>query len=381
MTLRKGMILITFAWTVEAVGVIAGFVTAVVTTYPDGNLPSSVWPWLIALPMGMIAVAELGRIPLTSVIFRRHTVMQIVALVGIIVLAGLAFENWTFGFERIVQLRLKPVNEAKIALLQVQDRRDNLVQQHKDSAGGNVDKRNELRQGVKDRKDAIEAEEKSHRANLEEQRRQCTISQDPMCMSRSLKAENQRYDEVKQRLIKERDERQNELDEFVKKDRSITEGIEREIKVANADVDKAKATLRNEIHANQIYRLAASYFRVATTDVTDEQFATARWIFATFSALAVSLAGTVAALVYYAAERPRGKYSPIGKMIAGIRAYVARRRRKIYVVKTIYRDGKEIVEKPIPVRQPYLILVPWFIKYPSQISLKDGRVQFKPVDV
>src|SRR5262249_50391040 len=32
MTLRKGMILITFAWTVEAVGVIAGFVTAAVTT-------------------------------------------------------------------------------------------------------------------------------------------------------------------------------------------------------------------------------------------------------------------------------------------------------------------------------------------------------------
>src|SRR5215471_19836816 len=129
---KKGLILITFAWTVEIVGVIAGFVTAVVTTYPDGNIPKGIWPWLIAMPMGMIAVAELGRIPLTSVLFHRHKVMQAVALMGILVLAGLAFENWTFGFERIVDLRLKPVTAAALALHQAKahvddltDRRDN----------------------------------------------------------------------------------------------------------------------------------------------------------------------------------------------------------------------------------------------------------------
>jgi hypothetical protein len=144
---------------------------------------------------------------------------------------------------------------------------------------------------------------------------------------------------------------------------------------------KANKTLLAEKNANQIYRLAASYFRVATKDVTDEQFATARWIFSTFSAVAVSLAGTVAALVYYAAERPRGKYSPLGELVAGLRAYVARKRRKTYLVKTVYLDGKEIVEKPVPVRQPFVVLVPWFIKYPTQISLKGSRVQFKPVDI
>ena len=74
MVRKKGRILITFAWAVEVVGVVAGFVSAVVTTYPDGNLPTSLWPWLMVLPMGMIAVAELGRIPLTSVLFYRHKV-------------------------------------------------------------------------------------------------------------------------------------------------------------------------------------------------------------------------------------------------------------------------------------------------------------------
>jgi hypothetical protein len=38
---KKDLILIIFAWAVEVAGVAAGFVTAVVTTYPDGNLPTS----------------------------------------------------------------------------------------------------------------------------------------------------------------------------------------------------------------------------------------------------------------------------------------------------------------------------------------------------
>src|SRR6202008_3541017 len=100
---KKGFILIGFAWAVECVAVVAGFVTAIVTTFPDGELPESKWKWLWGLPLGMFAVAELGRIPLTSVLFYRHKVMQAIALVGIVFLAGLAFENWMFGFERIVQ--------------------------------------------------------------------------------------------------------------------------------------------------------------------------------------------------------------------------------------------------------------------------------------
>jgi hypothetical protein len=143
--MKKGLILISFAWAVEVIGVAAGFVTAIVTTYPDGDLPDSVWKWLWVIPMGMIAVAELGRIPLTSLLFRRHKVVQAVALVGIVVLAGLAFENWLFGFERIVELRLRPVSEVSLVLSKAEADLKNLEEAKNSTAGDDTGRRKELR--------------------------------------------------------------------------------------------------------------------------------------------------------------------------------------------------------------------------------------------
>jgi hypothetical protein len=62
--------------------------------------------------MVALAAAELGRVPLTSVIYDKHRVMQVVAVMGLLALAYIAVENWAFGFERVVELRLKPVNGA-----------------------------------------------------------------------------------------------------------------------------------------------------------------------------------------------------------------------------------------------------------------------------
>jgi hypothetical protein len=299
---------------------------------------------------------------------------------GILVLAGLAFENWTFGFERIVDLRLKPVTAASLALHQAKAQVDDFTDRRDNAESGDKGKRDELQQGIKERNDALAAEAKTHRDNQKEIRNQCAISLDPTCMMKRGRAEDQRFGEVQARLTQERDERQNQLDELVKKDRAAVGDIEKELAAATLAASNAKKTWEIEINSNQIYRLAAAYFRVAVSDVTDAQFGFARWVFSTFSAISVALAGTVAALVYYAAECPRGKYSPIGKLIIGMRAYFARKRRKTYVPQ--YRDGKEIVtvDKPVPVRQPYIVLVPWFIKYPAQINMKDGRVHFTPLD-
>ena len=86
-------------------------------------------------PMGMIAIAELGRIPLASLLFRRHKAVQAVALVGIVVLAGLAFENWTFGFERIVELRLKPVSAASLVVAKAEAKLKDLEEALQTSGG------------------------------------------------------------------------------------------------------------------------------------------------------------------------------------------------------------------------------------------------------
>jgi hypothetical protein len=129
------MILLTFAWAIEIIGVVGGMVNSAYTTFPD-KLPETWWAWLPAVPMLILAVAELGRVPLASVLFRRHRVIQAVALSGMFVLGYLAIENWTFGFERIVQLRLDPVNKAKLALSHAEADYADLVKSRNQAATG-----------------------------------------------------------------------------------------------------------------------------------------------------------------------------------------------------------------------------------------------------
>jgi hypothetical protein len=105
----KGVILIVFAWAMEAVGVTGGIINSTYTTFGE-NLPNSLTGYIPAVPMIALAVAEFGRVPLASVFFHKHKLMQGIAIVGIVALGYLAAENWTFGFERIVDLRLKVVN-------------------------------------------------------------------------------------------------------------------------------------------------------------------------------------------------------------------------------------------------------------------------------
>ena len=76
--------------------------------------------------------------------------------------------------------------------------------------------------------------------------------------------------------------------------REIAE-LDRRIVEAKDAVNEANQTLRSAADGNQIYRLAASWYRVSTSKVTQEQFAAARLVFATFSVIAVALAGSMAA--------------------------------------------------------------------------------------
>jgi hypothetical protein len=111
MMISKGTILIVFAWAMEAVGVTGGVVNSTYTTFGD-NLPNTLAGYIPALPMFALAVAEFGRVPLASALFNKHKLIQGIAILGIVALGYLAVENWTFGFERIVDLRLKSVNAA-----------------------------------------------------------------------------------------------------------------------------------------------------------------------------------------------------------------------------------------------------------------------------
>ena len=368
---KKGLILITFAWAMEIVGVVGGVVNSAYTTFPD-KLPQTWWAWLPAIPMLILAVAELGRVPLASVLFHRHRIMQAVALSGMLVLGYLAVENWTFGFERIVQLRLDPVNKAQLALSHAETDLKDLVNHRDQTATGNNGKREELRDGISKRDAAIKAEAETHQKNLEAIREACRVVRDKCMVPRS-REEDQRYERVVSRLGKERDQLQSEIDDQVKKDRDGVAEQEKAIAAAALKLSEAKRSWQDEVSKNQIYRLASSYYRVDTSDVTSAQFATARWVFSTFSAIAVALVGSVTALVYYAHERSPGAPLFLAKIARARRAYYARKRKPVYrdmpgPERVIYRDGKEpptIVEKEVVRWIDRIVLIPrWGVRHP-----------------
>jgi hypothetical protein len=307
---NKALILIVFAWAMEIVGVTAGIINSTYTTFGD-DLPPSIWGWVPALPMAALAVAEMGRVPLASVLFYRHKVMQLVALLGLIALGYLALENWTFGFERIVDLRLNAVNATSRELARTKRELSTLEDQHRQLTDSSRQKRDELRQAIEQRESSIgnlaaqlTREAEVHQKNLEGIREACRIIRDKCLLTRS-HAEDARYETEVAKLSKslqnERDERNNlqsQIDGLVSKDASDSTQLTQRIAVARTSLGEALQGFRGAIDKNQIYRLAASWYGVTTSDVTPEQFAWARWVFATFSATAVAFAGSIAALVY-----------------------------------------------------------------------------------
>jgi hypothetical protein len=375
--MKKGLILIAFAWAVEIVGVSAGLVNSVYTTFPK-ELPRESWEWLAAIPMVMLPLAELGRVPLASVLFHRHKVMQMVAISGILVLGYLAVENWTFGFERIVQLRMKTVSAAAMVLSQAEAKEKDLVKQRENAIKGDDGKRKELRDGTAQRNAELKDAAATHKTNLDAIKEACRLVPDKCMLPRS-RAEDQRYQVEVGRITKERDDLQHQIDSVVSKDRSGAETLEKQIAEASAKARVAKQDYEDEISQNQIYRLANSF------GWTLER---ARMVFSTFSAVAVALTGSVAALVYYARERVPGEPWLGGKLMRARRAYYARKRRTIYrdvpVEKIIYRDGKEppmVVEKEVIRWIDRIVLIPrWGVRQPTPIKYDENITALKRVN-
>jgi hypothetical protein len=201
-------------------------------------------------------------------------------------------------------------------------------------------------------------------------------------------AEDSRYAGVVSRLgselegqREERKRQQSQTDELVSADAADTAEIDRKIVAAAGVVTGARKAMRAVADENQIYRLAANWYGVSTSAVTPEQFATTRWVFSTFSAISVALAGSIAALVYYSANRVPGSVSFLARLAAKVararRAYYARKRRPIKVEvagpeRVLYRDGKEpavVVEKEVVRWVDRIVLIPrWGISVPFLVN-------------
>jgi hypothetical protein len=169
---KSGAMLITFAWIMEIVGV-TGAINSIYTTFGD-DLPTSIAGYIPAVPMVALAAAEFGRVPLASVVFNKHKLMQVIAVFGIVALGYIAVENWTFGFERVVNLRLKPVNTASRELQRAEAELSWLKDQRDHTSSSSDRKRAELRAGITQRdasiaelSEQLNEEAEVHRKNLE----------------------------------------------------------------------------------------------------------------------------------------------------------------------------------------------------------------------
>jgi flagellar biosynthesis chaperone FliJ len=299
-----------------------------------------------------------------------------------------AVENWTFGFERVVDLRLKPVNAATRDLQRAEAELTRLKDQREHMAASRGQNRNELRTGVVQRDAGIAEltaqlgkEAEVHQRNLEGIREACRIIRD-RCMVPRSQAEDGRYaaavSQLATELKRQRDERkqlQSQIDELVSVDTADSAEKDQLIAAAAGVASDARKALRAVADGNQIYRLAANWYGVSTSDVTPEQFAMARWVFSTFSAVAVAFAGSVAALVYYARNRVPGSVSFLGRLATKVararRAYYVRKRRplKIEVAgpeRVIYREGKE---PPVVIEKEPVVIEKEVVRWIEQIVL------------
>jgi hypothetical protein len=173
--------------------------------------------------------------------------------------------------------------------------------------------------------------------------------------------------------------------------RQAAQKIEDDITAARGAVGAAKKAKAEQVSHNQIFRLAAMWYRVAPADVTPEQFEFVRFWFTVFNAIAVALAGTVSALVYYAKQRIPGDsvWTPLlAKILRARRAYYARKRKPIFrdVVKEIpmYKEGPPpptIEEREVVKWIDRIVLIPrWGVRYPVHVNslIKDDQPRPPP---
>ncbi len=381
---RRGVLLLTYVWAIEITGVFLGIVNSAYTTFGD-NMPTTLVGWVPAVPMVTLAVAELGRVPLASAIYAKTRIMQCLAFAGLVALTYPALENWTIGVERVVNLRLDAVNKARAALAKAEAEALALRNEDSQERERNRQQEAELRTGRTAHDDGIaglveqqKAAAETYQQNLAQIRDACRYVKGACIKPRS-DAEDRRYRaEIKQLneelgvAQKERKDLLSQMGQRVNTEAGKAADRLRMMTAAAAATNDARQLLRRAADDNWLSRLAASWYRVSTSDLTPAQYAAARWVFSISSAAVIALIGTIGALVHYSRNRVPGVPSFFGALLAKVarsrRAYYARMRKAIVrevpgPERVIYRDGKEpaiVVEKvkEIPRMTQEIVLVP-----------------------
>ena len=260
--IENGKQLILFAWAIEGVGVVGGMLNSAYTTFGN-ELPTTFPAGFRRYRWSPFQWPNSDACPLTSVFYHRHKLIQGVAILGILALGYLAVENWSFGFERIVDLRLKPVNIASrdwhLRKTSFQRCRTSANRRHKQSQ-----KRDELRRvlssvmrALRELTAQLSKEADTHQGNLQQIRDACRLIRETCMVPRS-QAEDLRYqdavDRLNAELERQREDRKNlqaQIDALVTTDANDSGAIDLKIAAAEAVVTEKREALRRAYDGNQ----------------------------------------------------------------------------------------------------------------------------------
>jgi hypothetical protein len=258
----------------------------------------------------------------------------------------------------------------------------------------NTSKREELRRdltgwdiSISNLTTQLTKESEQHQQNLAQIREACRLIKE-RCMVPRSRAEDQRYSAETSRLNAElsnqhqkRSKLQTQLAALTASDSESDAPISQRVSTAEVKLNERRQQFRTAVDRSQIHRLAASWYGVNAVDLTPEQFAAARFVFSTFSAVAIALVGSVAALVHYSHNRSPRTVPVFGQAVIYLlrarRAYYARKRKSLVreipgPERVVYRDGASppiVVEKEVSRFIDRIVLIPRFgIRFPVYIN-------------
>jgi hypothetical protein len=308
-------------WVAEAAIITICAITAVqIGTEARGSI------WACG-PIAIIAVMETMRVPLAGWAAHLRPVAMLGAFVVMAAIAFMTFEGMAMGVARFMDQRVHDVIEARTALEDIKDaqaaaaadfdkataeaaaRRDALVKVQGQKAdtvpvppavqcGGGVDKHG---------------------------RRQGTYACDGGAGKRQAESNDKAIEAHKAQVA----EAQKSLDEAEAQLKALPKPDPDTIKNAEKAFNRAVA-------GSTMYRVAASWFGISVTKLTDDQFEQFKRIAVITVAGSAAVATMIVSFVSQATPRDPGQKD---KLIRSLRAFVARRRKNVVRVKTVEVPG------------------------------------------
>lgn len=296
----------------------------------------------LSLPLLLIAAAEMMRIPLAAWSTRLPTFGQILGALVLLAIAVGSFEGLTLAFEQFVSNRVVTVMDKEEALTKAKD-----ALETKRLA---ITSTEEELNFAKDDKEAKARKVLSLQENRPEKQgttgRECINVRGRRCLDQKIVDNNAgEFRDYKSRLNAANLEEQRASDKVASLQKKLSELQKADITPLIAQVKEAEHDLYKQRSLSPMHRLGATIYGVKVIDLTEDQFETVKkWAIFGLAGAFATLSMLVSIVAHTAPKDQKES-----KLSKAIRAYLARRRKKLVIEKIVEVPGpQQIVHKWIP---------------------------------